>query len=109
LGHSFFNNILPAALIRDLQHKRRLLSLDSVIPDRALLFNKVPALDGSLEVGPLLKCLQLRCLGCSKTIAICDEILAGEAERLGLEYNFEVIDGRLEFFGFCPDCRGKKP
>jgi len=49
----------------------------------------------------------LRCLGCNKTIAILDEALADVIEGLGMEYNFEVISGRLEIFGFCPNCRDK--
>jgi Fe2+ or Zn2+ uptake regulation protein len=113
LGYSFLNKLSTAKLLREIQNQKQLISRDELVVQRLCPFMNVPGVAGSLAIGQMLfenlpQRLHLRCLGCSKTIAIIDETFAEVTESLGLEYNFEVVSGNLEIFGFCPDCRDKK-
>lgn len=46
----------------------------------------------------------LICLNCGKIIEVKDDLLENLEERIGKEYNFEIYDHQLKFFGYCEKC-----
>ncbi len=51
----------------------------------------------------------LICMRCGKIIEVKDDLLQKLEESVSDENDFEVLDHRLQFYGYCSDCRkGKK-
>lgn len=47
----------------------------------------------------------LICMRCGKIIEVKDDLLQKLEESVSTENDFEVIDHRLQFYGYCRDCR----
>ncbi|WP_236777800.1 Fur family transcriptional regulator [Anoxybacter fermentans] len=47
----------------------------------------------------------LICLKCGKIIEFSDYILKDLEGYIDREYNFDVVDHRIKFYGYCSDCR----
>ncbi|MBM7556137.1 Fur family transcriptional regulator [Halanaerobacter jeridensis] len=47
----------------------------------------------------------LICLNCNKIIEFNDEILEDFEQNLQQEYNFEVTEHKMKFYGYCKDCK----
>lgn len=50
----------------------------------------------------------LICVDCGKIVEFSDYILKDLEKHIGEEYNFNVIDHRIKFYGYCPDCQNDK-
>lgn len=48
----------------------------------------------------------LRCMACGKVVEFNDEKLNTIERSLGEKYGFEILDHRLEVFGYCSYCQG---
>lgn len=44
------------------------------------------------------------CLGCNRALEFEDHFLEDAGQKIGLRYNFEVIDAQFKIFGICPSC-----
>lgn len=49
----------------------------------------------------------LVCINCQRIIEIMDSLLHELEENIGQEHDFLIYDHRLEFYGYCKDCRQK--
>ena len=47
----------------------------------------------------------LICLNCNQIIEFNDEILEEFEQDLQQEYNFEVTEHKMKFYGYCEECR----
>jgi Fur family ferric uptake transcriptional regulator len=47
----------------------------------------------------------LRCIACGKVVEFYDEKLNTIQQNLGEKYGFEILDHRLEVFGYCLYCQ----
>ncbi|MGM0419625.1 MAG: Fur family transcriptional regulator [Bacillota bacterium] len=50
----------------------------------------------------------LICVNCNKIIEFNDDDLISFENRLAREYNFEMKDHYIKFYGYCEDCQNKK-
>jgi len=50
----------------------------------------------------------LICLVCGQIIEVKDDLLENLEKRIGAEYNFDICDHQLKFFGYCEKCAGQK-
>jgi Fur family ferric uptake transcriptional regulator len=50
----------------------------------------------------------LRCLSCRKIIEFRDRAVEEAEKRIGRANGFETVGHRLEIYGYCSQCRGKK-
>lgn len=48
----------------------------------------------------------LICLKCNKIVEFNDYILKDLEGDIQSRYNFDVVDHRIKFYGYCSDCRG---
>lgn len=50
----------------------------------------------------------LICLECGKIIEVKDDLLENLEENIGEEYNFDIVDHQLKFFGYCEECLAQR-
>lgn len=51
----------------------------------------------------------LICLGCKKIMEICRCPLGDYEETLAEETNYTIEGHKLDIYGYCPECRSKRP
>lgn len=47
----------------------------------------------------------LRCIQCGKVIEFYEQGLRDTEQRLAKQYDYKIIDSRLDVNGYCPDCQ----
>ncbi len=66
--------------------------------------------DGHLHYEPIYghshHC-HLRCIRCGKVIEFVEEEMNNIIDRLSKKSNFNILDHRLDFTGYCPECNEK--
>ncbi len=50
----------------------------------------------------------LICLKCRKIIEFNDNALKDFEKHLNKQYDFDVIDHRIKFYGYCSECKGRE-
>ena len=48
----------------------------------------------------------LRCIKCGKVIEFVEKEMEAIEKRLGKQYDFRIIDHRLDVTGYCSECKG---
>lgn len=50
----------------------------------------------------------LICIDCGRIIEFNDKALEGFEEKLEIEYDFNILDHRIKFYGYCSQCKKNK-
>ncbi|MBW2645333.1 MAG: transcriptional repressor [Deltaproteobacteria bacterium] len=66
--------------------------------------------DGHLHYEPIYghshHC-HLRCICCGKVVEFVEEEMDNIVDRLSKKHNFNILDHRLDFTGYCSECNNK--
>ena len=49
------------------------------------------------------------CIGCGKVEDVDDEMFSDLLEQVGDKTGYKLVNQKLYFFGYCPDCQGNMP
>jgi Fur family ferric uptake transcriptional regulator len=66
--------------------------------------------DGHLHYEPIYghsRHCHLRCVCCGKVVEFVEEEMDNIVDRLSKKHNFNILDHRLDFTGYCAECNKK--